>query len=297
MVGEKQNKARKWRLIDVLREAASFLETRGIDNSRLNAEQLLGHVLGLKRIDLYLQFEKPISIQEREVYKTLLLRRASHEPLQYILGETEFMSLSFKVTPDVLIPRPETEILVEKIVEEVGAEEEPKILDIGTGSGNIAISLAKYLTTVKIVAVDINDKILSIGRENATVHNVKEKINFVKADIRGEEFCRVVMPPFDLVVSNPPYISEKAWEFLPEEVRKYEPKDALYGGEDGLFFFRIVGEKGKELLKPSGKLFFEVGDGQSEEVKTILEKIGYKNIKIFPDLNGIDRVVRGVLID
>jgi len=291
-----QNREKIWRLIDVLKEAASFLGTRGIDNSRLNAEQLLGHVLGLKRIDLYVQFEKPISLQERKTYKTLLLRRASHEPLQYILGETEFMSLPFKVTPDVLIPRPETETLVEKIVEEAGGQEKISILDIGTGSSNIAISLAKYMTGAKIVAVDTNDEILSVARENATVNNVEEKIDFIKTDIREKEFCQVVMPPFDLVVSNPPYISEKAWEVLPEEVRKYEPKDALYGGADGFFFFQMIGEKGKEILKSGGKLFFEVGDGQSEKVETILRNMGYQNVKTFPDLNGIDRVVRGVLI-
>ena len=296
MSTDDQNKEKKWRLIDVLKEAAAFLETRGIDNSRLNAEQLLGHVLGLKRIDLYLQFEKPISLQERETYKTLLLKRASHEPLQYILGETEFMSLSFKVTPDVLIPRPETETLVEKIVEEAGGEKQIKILDIGTGSGNIAISLSKYMTGAKIVAVDTNDKILSIARENAALNDVEGKIEFIKTDIREKNFCQVIMPPFDLVVSNPPYVSEKAWEVLPEEIRRYEPKDALYGGADGFFFFRAIGEIGKEILTQGGKLFLEVGDGQSEEVETILRKIGYQNVKIFPDLNGIDRVVRGVLI-
>ena len=281
-------------LRDIVKEAATYLKTSEIENPRLDAERLMGDVLGLSRAELYLSFDRLLKASERERYKNLVRRRAAHQPLQYILGETEFMALSFKVTPDVLIPRPETEILVEKIIETVKNQAGIRILDIGTGSGNIAVSLARYLKSADVVAVDSSPKALSVARENAQMHRVEGKVRFLQSDIREPHFAQAMDSPFDLVVSNPPYISAEAWDDLPIEIRQYEPKSALCDGEDGLVFFRIIAQKGRQLLRSDGRLFFEVGDGQHEEVKNILRKLKYQDVVAYPDLNGIERVVVGV---
>ena len=281
-------------LRDIVKEAATYLKTSEIENPRLDAERLMGDVLGLSRAELYLSFDRLLKASERERYKNLVRRRAAHQPLQYILGETEFMALSFKVTPDVLIPRPETEILVEKIIETVKNQAGIRILDIGTGSGNIAVSLARYLKSADVVAVDSSPKALSVARENARMHRVEGKVRFLQSDIREPHFAQAMDSPFDLVVSNPPYISAEAWDDLPIEIRQYEPKSALCDGEDGLVFFRIIAQKGRQLLRSDGRLFFEVGDGQHEEVKNILRELKYQGIVVYPDLNGIERVVVGV---
>lgn len=279
--------------MDVLKKATAFLGTKGIENPRLDAERLMGYVLGASRIDLYLRFEQPLRQEERDVYKTLLRRRAAHEPIQYILGETEFMSLPFKVTPEVLIPRPETEILVERIVEEMKEQGKIRILDIGVGSGNIAVSLAGYLPDAEVVGVDRDEEVLSLGKENARKNDVEKGIRFIIADVRDEGFVKAVVPPFDVVVSNPPYVSLEEWETLPQEIREHEPKTALCDEVDGLSFFRIITRRGGELLKSGGKIFFEVGDRQSGEVQTILREAEYDNVTVFLDLNGIERVVTG----
>lgn len=279
--------------MDVLKEATGFLKIKDIKDPRLNAERLMCHVLGLSRIDLYLRFEQPLSREEREAYKTLLRRRATHEPIQYILGETEFMSLPFKVTPDVLIPRPETEILVEKVVEEIGNQKEIKLLDIGVGSGNIVVSLAKYLMKAEVVGVDIDEKVLSLAATNARMNGVEERIRFIKADVREGDFAGAVEPPFDVVVSNPPYVSSEEWDVLPNEIRKYEPPSALCDDGDGLAFFEVIARRGNEVLMPDGMIFFEVGDRQSEAVQAILKGSEYSSVEVFLDLNGIERIVMG----
>lgn len=282
----------KWHLIDVLKEATVFLKTKSIENPRLNAEQLLGHALGLSRVDLYLQFDRPLNQEEREAYKALLRRRANHEPLQYIVGKTEFMSLLFRVTSEVLIPRPETEVLVERIIEETAGK--IRILDIGVGSGNIAVALAKLLTRAEIVGVDSEERALALAIENAKQNNVEERILFLRADVMEEEFCQKITGLFDVIVSNPPYVSLKEWDTLPKEIRGFEPKKALCDGGDGLTFFRIIAQKGKKILRTGGKLFFEAGNRQSKKIQTLLKESEYENIAAFPDLNGIERVVRGV---
>jgi len=285
-----------WRLIDVLKEATAFLESKGIENPRLNAERLMGHVLGISRIDLYVRFEQLLNKEERNAYKTLLKRRAKHEPLQYILGETEFMSLQFKLTPAVLIPRPETEILVEQVITSLGDQQGCRILDIGVGSGNIAVSLAKYLSRVNVVGIDTSNEVLALAKENAEWNGVGDQIQFVLADVNKEDFNRVIKGPFDLVVSNPPYISLDDFQKLSEEIREYEPREALCDGQDGLSFYQIIARKGIELLRSGGKLFFEIGDRQSQSVQLILKEAGYTSIRVFQDLNSMARVVQGNFI-
>jgi release factor glutamine methyltransferase len=285
---------KRWQLIEVLREATAFLNAKGIENPRLDAERLMSHVLGISRIDLYLRFEQPLSQKERDACKEFLRRRARYEPLQYILGEAEFMSLPFKLTPAVLVPRPETEVLVEHIVNDVGKKERIRILDIGTGCGNIAISLAKYLNDAEVVGIDTSEDAMAVARQNARRNGVDHKTYFLLGDVKNDDFRHIIEPPFGLVVSNPPYVSNDDFEKLPAEIRDYEPKQALCDGGNGYSFFRLISQKGREILQKGGRLYFEMGDGQSRSVQAILEDFGYQDICIFSDLNGIERVISGV---
>ncbi|MBN2030118.1 peptide chain release factor N(5)-glutamine methyltransferase [bacterium] len=285
-----------WRLIDVLKEATAYLNTKGIENPRLNAERLMSHLLQIERIDLYLRFEQLMNQKERDAYKTILFRRAKHEPLQYVLGETEFMSLHFKLTPAVLIPRPETELLVEQIVACIGDQKGSRVLDIGAGSGNIGVSLAKYLPEVSITAVDTSDEVLTLAEENAEKNGVGDQIQFILANVKQENFVQVVKGPFDIVVSNPPYVSSDDFAQLPGEIREYEPREALCDDRDGLSFYPIIAQKSVALFQSGGRLFFEIGDGQSQPVQSILKEAGYGGIQVFSDLNGIERVVCGHLV-
>jgi release factor glutamine methyltransferase len=274
----------------VLKEAALFLGRSGIENPRLNAERLLASVLKSDRVGLYLQFDKPLSAGERESFKVLLKRRAGHEPLQYLLGECEFMSLPFRVTPSVLIPRPETESLVEKVLESLKHSGAVRILDVGTGSGCIAVSLAKMLPESSVDAVDVDPSALALAKSNAERNGVPDRLRFLQADVRNDGIIQGAGPAYDAVVSNPPYVSVSEWTNLPKDVRDFEPRVALCDEGDGLSFYRIIAMKAKTLLLPAGKLFLEIGFGQKDGVTGILRTNGYVNVRTFPDLNGIERV-------
>ncbi len=316
-----------WRLLDVLKESTSFLEGHGIEDARVNSERLIAHVLDMSRMELYLAFDRPLTERERDSIRSGLKRRAKHEPLQYIIGSTEFMNHSFRVTPDVLIPRPETEILVEQAAEaalrrlggssasgtgtvkdsrievqrtgeETGESRNAgtfRILDVGVGSGNITVSLAALLPGAEITGTDVSHAALEIAAENIRCNGVGERVHLVRTDCFDLSFVRDVSPPFDMVVSNPPYVSKEDWETLAPEIRLYEPKTALSEGGDGLAFYRVLAGKAKSLLRDKGDLFFEVGDGQSDEVSRILSEQGFGTINVYMDLNRIPRVVRGRL--
>lgn len=278
-----------------MKEATAFLRMKGIENSRLNAEQLLSHALKVSRIDLYLRFEQPLGQEERNTFKALLRRRAVHEPLQHIIGEIEFMSLPFKVTPSVMIPRPETEVLVEKATEEItkvfGAEKEVTCLDIGTGCGNVAISLAHDLKQLRVWAVDVDEASLAVARRNAELNGVNNVVHFLKQDATRGDFAQQLDRRFDVVVSNPPYVSESEYCKLPEEIRQFEPKHALDGGVDGLRFYRTLGHSVHAILKDSGLVLMEIGADQAEGVTEIFSKIFSWKTQIFRDLAGRDRVL------
>jgi release factor glutamine methyltransferase len=281
--------------MDVLKQAAIFLENNKIEDARFNAERLLSHILGIARMDLYLQFERPLSPDERNAYKMLLKRRAAHEPLQYIIGQTEFMSLPFRVTPDVLIPRPETELLVEKAMEEVehifGTQKQITCLDIGTGCGNIAVSLAHYLQSTTIWAVDIEEAALTIARENALKNGVNESIHFLQIDAIQKDFCQKIGKRFDVVVSNPPYVSESEFENLPLEIKEFEPKRALDGGKDGLQFYRALSPCLNDLMKEPGVALSEIGANQAEGVIQIFSENFAGKIQTSRDYAHRDRIV------
>ena len=251
----------------------------------------------MDRIDLYLNFERPLSENDLARFKALLKRRLNHEPLQYILGETEFMSLPFKVDPRSLIPRPETEILVQVTIDEWKRRfaNLPKIniLDIGTGSGNIAISLAKYMSNAFIIAIDCSEDALVLAEENGCLNQVSTQILWKCEDALANDFHSKLNQRFHIIVSNPPYISAGEFKQLPQEIQCYEPKQALYAGEDGLHFYRSIGPKLRFLLHPDGFIAFEIGQGQSDYVERIFQRAGLRDLKRIPDLNGIERVITG----
>jgi release factor glutamine methyltransferase len=246
------------------------------------------------RVHLYLNFDRPLDAEELSAFKAKLKRRLSHEPLQYIIGEAEFMSLPFHVSPGVLIPRPETEVLVEACLklcrQEYGQHERIDILDIGTGSGNIAIALAKNLDCAYVTAIDSSAEALKVARENAVLNDVSDKIEFVHSPI--EEFSIAECSNgFDVVVSNPPYVTTSEYASLPPEIRDYEPKEALLAGEDGLDFYRKNSVILRQLLKPSGVAFFEIGAHQGRSVQTLFAAEQFAQCEIIKDLAGLDRVL------
>lgn len=278
-------------VLEALNSAAQYLEKKQIKSARLNAELLLSHILQKKRIELYLSFDRPLQNNETEKFREFLKRRGSFEPLQYITGNVEFFGVELEVNRSVLIPRPETELLVEEIIKAVNKLEAIKILDIGCGSGNISIALAKNLANAKIISLDLSDDAIQTAKKNARLNNIENQITFIKTDILNEREMRE--SNFDLIVSNPPYVSAEDYKNLDPELRLYEPKLALTDNEDGLSFYRKIICLAKSLLNFGGKLFFEIGAGQAFQVKNIFIKNNFKNITIKQDYSGLDRIIFG----
>ncbi|MFQ5823181.1 MAG: peptide chain release factor N(5)-glutamine methyltransferase [bacterium] len=284
-----------WPVLELLNWTTEYLSKKGFENSKLNAERLLSHSLNFHRVDLYLNFDRPLSPEELKRFKKFLKRRLRREPLQYILGETEFMSLLFKVNPSVLIPRPETEILVDTVLNKSKEQFQNKstlsILDIGTGSGCIAVSLAKYLKKARITALDVSDGALETAAENAHLNEVENKIHFFKENFLDSQFSKNLSQKFDVVVSNPPYVSAEDFVKLPEEVKYFEPTIALQDGKDGLTFYYKIAEFSLKSLNPVGFVAVEVSMGQASQVKEIFLNHQFSKITFFKDLNGNDRVI------
>jgi len=254
-------------------------------------ELLFTDILNCNHLSLYLNKDIFLDRAKSFLVSGVLKRRIRGEPLQYILGKTEFMGLEFKVTPHVFIPRPETEILVEKTIE-IGRSSElgvRSILDIGTGSGCIVVSLAKFLPNVNITAADISPKAIEIARCNALLNNVADKIKFIYSDLFTSYELRLMT--YDIIVSNPPYISTAEIEALQPEV-KYEPHMALDGGKDGLDFYRRIINKAPRYLRKDGFLIMEMGFNQKDAIKNIFQKTGYfEIIELIKDYNNIDRII------
>lgn len=286
-------KNKKWRLIELLNKTADYLSERQFDDARLNAELLLGHALGLSRVELYTNYDRPLTSEELDLCRTLLKHRMAHEPLQYILGEAEFFSLPFKVTKDVLIPRPETELLVEKVLEHCSAyaadQDDIQIVDVGTGSGNIAIAIAKNIENAMVTAVDISRDALMIAYGNAQAHEVNVKFKELDA---LKPWPAEYSQSFDIVVANPPYVGFSEFENLQPEIKNFEPKASLLSGNDGLDFYRKFANILPTLLKQNGHAFFEIGERQASSVKNIYADCGFADIKVYDDLAGKNRVVK-----
>jgi len=271
-----------WTSLKLIQWTSGHFEKKGIPNPRLDAELLLAHVLKCKRVDLYTGFEKTVGDNHLAEFKVLIERRAKREPLQYIIGETEFWGLKFKVTPDVLIPRPETELLVE---ESLKFPEAKNILDIGTGSGCIAISLAKHLPEARITATDISKESLEVAKENAEANSVADRIEFIASDIAPWLFFETQEKKFDLIVSNPPYIDPLEIDLLQTEVSQHEPRRALDGGKGGLEIIDKILQEAPDFLKDGGALLLEVGEEQAAILKT------KHPLEVRKDYNGIERIV------
>lgn len=276
--------------MEVLQKATQHLEASGVESPRLDAEVLLGHVLALERIHLYVQHDRPLVKAELDAYRTCIARRARREPTAYIVGEREFRSLALKVDSRVLIPRPETELLVDEAVAELTARcdagEGPlTVADVGTGSGAIAIGLAKELANVRIVAIDLSEGALAVAKENAQRHGVAERIEFRHGDLlsplAGKTVCGIV--------SNPPYVASPQWPELQPEVR-YEPKEALLGGREGLDVVQRLLAQVPNVLMDGGFLLIEIGADQGDKVAGLAEQHGYASCRIVKDLAGKDRI-------
>lgn len=260
---------------------------------RLDVETLLQKVLGVDRLYILLNLERVLSEDEEQLFNKFINERLNNRPIAYIVGNREFMGLDFFVKEGVLIPRPDTEVLVEEVIKLAKKKDAKNILDIGTGSGAITVSLAKYLENVKVTSVDISDIALEIGKRNAISNEVDDRINFVKSDL----FTNIDKETkFDIIVSNPPYIKREVIETLDKQVKDYEPYNALEGGVDGLDFYRAITKQAKNYLKKGGILAYEVGHDQSEDVSKLMEIDGYTNIYTLKDLQQIDRVVIGTVL-
>lgn len=261
------------------------------DTPRLDTEIILQKVFGdVDRIYIHLNLNKELTEEQYEVFLSLISERINGRPIAYIVGNREFMGLDFFVKEGVLIPRPDTEPLVEEIIE-LCKDKEVNIVDIGTGSGAITVSLAKYIEKSKVVSLDISDIPLEVGKINAINNGVDDKIVFKKSDLFS--YIENIETKFDVIVSNPPYIPKRDIETLHTQVKDYEPYNALEGGEDGLDFYRNITKQSLRYIKENGILAYEVGHDQAEDVKRIMEANGYANIYTKKDIQGIDRVVIG----
>jgi release factor glutamine methyltransferase len=275
-----------WTLLKLLRWTTEFFRDKGIDSPRLDAELLIAEILGLDRVGLYLNFDRPLTPAELAEIKPLVKRRGQREPLQYLLGHTEFWSLDFKVTPAVLIPRADTEILVEEALKKAGDAGE--LLDIGTGSGAVALSFAHEKPDWQVTALDVSEAALAIAAENGRHHALDDRCQFVLGDL-----AQLPEQAFDLVVSNPPYISATEYPELMPEVRDHEPKLALLADENGLVCYRQIAEQSKKILRSGGWLMMEIGYQQELVVTGLLAAAGLKEIYCRQDYAGNPRVVAG----
>jgi release factor glutamine methyltransferase len=274
-------------LLEVLRGTERYLADRGVENPRLNAEHLLAHALGLKRMELYLQFDRPLTETERAPLRDLVKRRGTREPLQHVLGTAEFHGRTFACDKRALVPRPETEQLVELAVELAKAQTAPTLLDIGTGSGVIALTLALEIPSATIHATDLSPDALALTAENAARHALTDRVTFHQADL---------LPPgdtkFDLIIAILPYIPADEIAALSPEVR-HDPHTALDGGPDGLDLNRRLIETAPDRLAPGGALLLEIGLGQADAVNTLLSARKFRDISVRPDYQNIPRFAVG----
>ncbi len=280
-------------LLDYLKLATGFLEGKGIDGARLDAEVLLAHALGLSRVELYTNFDRPLAADEVDRFRELLRRRGTREPAAYITGEREFWSLAFTVDRRVLVPRPETEHLVEwgldaaRELAEDSSGAGLNILDVGTGSGAVAVALARELPGARFVASDRSAAALELAPANARRHEVADRIEFVCAETFAGMDAR---GPFDLIVSNPPYITSAEYRELPTDVRDFEPRPALEAGADGLEVLAPLVAGARALLRSGAFLLLEVGT-QADAVARLFEGGGYRDVAVRKDLAGHARIV------
>jgi len=295
----------KWDIKKLLNWSTEYFQGKGIESSRLDAEILLSHLLHVRRLDLYLQFERPLHKKELADYKALIKRRVNNEPVAYIVGKKEFWSRDFVVTRDVLIPRPDTEVLVEVVLDELksyiqkekgrGKKEEIFGFEVGVGSGNIAVTILSELKDVEISAIEKSEKAVKVASQNANLHGVQDRLQITQEDIFDYTNTKheTQNHSYDFIISNPPYCRTGEIQKLPATVRDFEPVDALDGGEDGLKYYRVLTEWSWNHLKENGFLAVEIGEDQGEVVLKMFQDAGFSGVKIKKDYGGLDRVVWG----
>ena len=282
-----------WRVVDLLDWTTRYFEQHGISNPRLDAEVLLGHLLEKSRLQLYLHFEMPVFQKHLTPYRELIKKRVKHTPVSYLTNRKEFMSLEFYVDERVLIPRPETEQLVETILREK-TRDSGCLLELGTGSGVIATSLAVHQPEWDIIATDISEPALAVARKNAETHTCTAQIQFLSGDLF--EPVKAIDPTgeirFDWIVCNPPYIKKTEWDTLSPDVRDYEPEVALFAGDDGLAVIRRLIAEAPEYLAPNGKLILEIGATQADTVRPLIDaEPAYRTYKLIRDYAEKERIL------
>lgn len=286
--------AEPWTVRRILEWTTAHLSKHGSESPRLDAEILLAHARNCKRIELYTRFNDVLTDQQRAVMRELVQRRAKSEPVAYLVGYREFYGLPFRVTQDVLIPRPDTETLVMEVLSLAKSVSSPRILDVGTGSGCIAVAIADNLKTARITASDISEAALEIAKENAASNGVGGRITF----LLGEGFSPLAgEDQFDFIVSNPPYVTEGEFDQLQADVRRHEPRSALVSGADGLDMVRDLVEQAPRHLVPGGSLLMEIAPEQAASVEKLLGDDGrYENVRILKDLSGQARVAAAQMV-
>ncbi len=277
-----------WTIIDVLNWGKSFFEEKDVDSPRLSMELILCHVLGLERIDIYTHFDKPLNTKELAEIKDAVIARVKGKPVQHIIGKTSFIDYEIKCSSDALIPRPETELLADWAIRDYSSANPENILDIGTGSGCVAIALAARFTDSKVFAIDISNDALKLAKENAD-HNKLSNIYFKNVNILENTAQH---NKFDIIVSNPPYIPLVEYEALERVVKDYEPKISLTDGNDGMTFYRRYADIFQDMLTDNGSFYIEVGHNQAEKVSLLFKDKGYQ-VECRKDLAGIYRMIKG----
>lgn len=278
-------------ILEIIKKTTEFFEKRGVESARLNAELLVGHALGLKRMQLYIQFERLLAETELEKIRPLVKRRGNREPLQHILGTMEFAGLTLKVDRRALIPRPETEYLVELLVARFTVPP-ARVLDLGTGTGAIALALAKAWPAAKVMAVEQSAEALALAQENAMATGLAAAVVLIHSDWFG------AVPfdeKFDLIVANPPYLSDEETDAAPPEVKDFEPRQALSAGPDGAVALERIIRAAKERMTANGFLALETGIAQHARLLALLRALGYARSESLKDLTGRDRFVLAAL--
>jgi release factor glutamine methyltransferase len=268
---------------EVLRRATEYLTGKGVESPRLDAEHLLGKALSLSRVELYTHHDRPLTEDERAAYRELIRRRGEREPLAYVLGEWDFRRLTLSVDHRALVPRPETEAVVERALELLDGKPNPDVLDVGTGTGAIALSIKEERRGARVTAMDLSPEALELAQENARRTNLD--VRFLEEDLEkgfGVE-------AYDLVVANPPYVTPEEIDSLQPEVRDWEPRVAILGTTQT----RTVAEHALRALRPHGYLVVEVADERAGDAAAMLEELGYEDVRTSPDLAGRDRIVEG----
>jgi len=283
-----------WTIQKLLNWVTEYFMGKGVDAPRLSAELLLSHVLGLKRIELYTQFDKSVAKPQLDELHGLVKRAGRHEPVAYLTGRTEFYSLELNITSDCMIPRPETELLVQQAIEFLRSRHGTQfVCDLCTGSGCVAVAIARNFPEARLIATDISAGALDAAAQNVEKHHLTERITLLQGDLFEPLVRQLDVEQFDLIVCNPPYVSAAEYEALDENVKDYEPRIALFAGDDGLDVCRRVIEKADQFLRPGAALMLEIGYAQGPAIRGLLEQTGvFADIEVEKDFHDNDRIVR-----